>query len=76
VAGAQLVRNRDEPDVEGILAFAEHVLPRAADLWVQVSLEQHQRFQQLFFTEGIAFEGNGFVRTAETRRLSATCGRF
>ena len=26
------------------LAFAERVLPRAADLWVQASLEQRQRF--------------------------------
>jgi hypothetical protein len=51
--------------VEGILAFAERVLPRAADLWVQASLEQ-QRFQQLFFPDGISFDGNGFVRTAVT----------
>ena len=29
----------DELDVEGILAFAERVLPRAADLWVQASPE-------------------------------------
>ena len=56
----------DELDVEGILAFAERVLPRAADLWVQASLEQRQRFQQLFFPEGISFDGNGFVRTAVT----------
>ena len=56
----------DELDVEGILAFAERVLPRAADLWVQASLEQRQRFQQLFFPEGIAFDGNGFVRTGVT----------
>jgi hypothetical protein len=42
----------DELDVEGILAFAERFLPRAADLWVQASLEQRQRFQQLFFPEG------------------------
>ena len=42
----------DELDVEGILAFAERVLPRAADLWVQASLEQRQRFQQLFCTDG------------------------
>ena len=48
------------------LAFAERVLPRAADLWVQASLDQRQRFQQLFFPEGIAFDGNGFVRTAVT----------
>jgi hypothetical protein len=29
-------------------------------------LEQRQRFQQLFFPEGIAFDGNGFVGTAVT----------
>ena len=56
----------EELDVEGILAFAERVLPRAADLWVQASLEQRQRFQQLFFPEGISFDGNGFVGTAVT----------
>ena len=56
----------DELDVEGILAFAERVLPRAADLWVQASLEQRQRFQQLFFPEGNAFDGDRFVRTGAT----------
>jgi site-specific DNA recombinase len=50
-------------DVEGILAFAERVLPRAADLWVQASLEQRQRLQQLFFPDGVVFDGNRFVRT-------------
>ena len=33
---------------------------------VQALLEQRQRFQQLFFPDGIAFDGNGFVRTALT----------
>jgi hypothetical protein len=33
------------------VAFAERVLPRAADLWVQAALEHRQRFQQLFFPE-------------------------
>jgi hypothetical protein len=56
----------DELDVEGILAFADRVLPRASDLWVQASLEQRQRFQRLFFPEGIAFDGNGFVGTRVT----------
>jgi hypothetical protein len=56
----------EELDVEGVLAFAERVLPRAADLWVQASLEQRQRFQQLFFPDGIAFDGNRFVRTGAT----------
>ena len=56
----------DELDVEGILAFAERILPRASDLWVQASLNQRQRFQQLFFPDGIAFDGKGFVGTGVT----------
>ena len=56
----------DELDVEGILPFAELVLPRAADLWVEASLEQRQRFQQLFFPDGISFDGNCFVGTRVT----------
>ena len=43
----------EELDVEGILAFAERVLPRAADLWVQAQLDQRQRFQPLFLSRGI-----------------------
>jgi hypothetical protein len=39
----------DELDVEGILAFAERILPRASGLWVQASLDYKQRLQQLFF---------------------------
>ena len=39
----------DELDVEGILAFGERVLPRAADLWVQASLEQRQPSNNCFF---------------------------
>ena len=52
--------------MEGILAFAEGILPRASDLWVQASLDQRLRFQQLFFPNGIAFDGNGFVGTGVT----------
>ena len=48
------------------MAFAERVLPRAADLWVQASLDQRQRFQQLFFPDGIAFDGNRSVGTGAT----------
>jgi len=59
----------DELDVEGILAFAERILPRASDLWVQASLDQQQRLQQLFFPEGIAYDGNRFNRTAVTAPL-------
>src|SRR5262245_40335991 len=53
----------------GILAFAERVLPRAADRWVQASLDQRQRFQQLFFPDGIAFDGNRLIRTGTTAAI-------
>ena len=56
----------EEFDVEGLLAFAERILPRAADMWVQASLDQKQRLQALFFPEGIAFNGIRFNRTAVT----------
>ena len=52
--------------MEGIFAFAERILPRAADLWVQAALEQRKRFQQLFFPHGIAFDGKAFVGTRVT----------
>jgi hypothetical protein len=57
----------EELDVEGILAFADRILPRAADLWVQASFEQRQRFQQLFFPDGISFDGNGFCWNRRNR---------
>ena len=59
----------DELDVQGILAVAERILQRGSDLWVQASLDYKQRLQQLFFPEGIAYDGNRFNRTAVTAPL-------
>ena len=59
----------DELDIEGVLAFAERILPRAADLWVQAPLDYKQRLQPLFFPEGIAHDGHRFIRTAVTASL-------
>jgi hypothetical protein len=44
-----------------ILAFAERILPRASELWVQASLDYKQRLQPLFFPEGIAYDGIGSI---------------
>ena len=33
---------------------------------MQASLNQRQRFQQLFFPDGIAFDGNRFIGTGVT----------
>jgi hypothetical protein len=68
-AGAQHAEAVDELDVEGILAFAERTLPHASDLWVQASLDYKQRLQQLFFPEGVAFDGNRFNQTAAAAPL-------
>jgi hypothetical protein len=57
-----------EEDVS-VLNFAERVLPRASDLWIQASLEQRQRLQRLFFPEGVAFSGKSFDRTVVTSSL-------
>jgi hypothetical protein len=61
--------NRPRVDCQPILAFAERILPRFSDLWVQPSLDYKQRLQQLFFPEGIAFDGDRFNRTAITAPL-------
>src|SRR5688572_13673445 len=45
---------------------SQSALLRAVDLWVQASLDQKQRLQQLYFPEGIGFDGNRFNRTAAT----------
>ena len=56
----------EEMDVEGILAFAERVLPSASNLWVQSSFNQKQRLQQLFFPDGMRFDGKRIVGTGTT----------
>jgi hypothetical protein len=56
----------EEMDVEGILAFAERVLPSASNLWVHSSLAQKQRLQQVFFPEGIRFDGKSLVGIGTT----------
>ena len=66
---AQLDRHScelEEMDVEGILAFAERVLPSASNLWVQSSLAQKQRLQQVLFPDGVRFDGKKLVGTGTT----------
>ncbi|MCP4444640.1 MAG: recombinase family protein [Myxococcales bacterium] len=55
----------DELDIEAVLAFAEHAMSNAANLWHQFPLELRQRFQAVLFPEGLAHDGEGFG-TAET----------
>jgi hypothetical protein len=52
-----------------VYQFAERILPRASDLLVQATLDYKQRLQQLFFPEGIAYDGIRFNRTVVTAPL-------
>ena len=56
----------EEMDVEGILAFAERILPSASNLWLHSSLNQKQRLQQVFFPDGVRFDGKRIVGTGTT----------
>ena len=47
---------------------------RQTCVWVQAALDYEQRLQQLFFPEGIAFDGNRFNRTAATAPLFKVLG--
>jgi hypothetical protein len=58
----------EELDVQAALSFGESLLVNAPRLWVEASLEQKQRLQQVFFPQGVQFE-NGAYRTAQTSML-------
>ena len=49
-----------QPDVEGVLAFAEHVMTNADRLWMELSLDQRQQLQKVLFPEGLRFDGERF----------------
>ena len=50
----------DELDVEGVLGFAEHLLRNVGRAWLEASLDQRQRLQQVLFPEGLSFDGEEF----------------
>ena len=60
-------RDRDDYPREALMRDLD--LPRVSDLWLQASVDYKQRLQQLFFPEGIAYDGNRFNRTAATAPL-------
>ena len=47
-------------DVEGILAFAEHLLANAGRVWMEADLEQRLQIQSALFPEGLPFDGKEF----------------
>ena len=59
----------NEFDVEGVIAFAEHLVSHASRLWAEAELDQRQRLQKLFFPEGLKWAGGEF-------RTAVTCPSF
>jgi site-specific DNA recombinase len=59
----------EETDVEGILAFAEHMIGNAAALWINASAADRLALQRAFFPEGLEWDGTGF-------RTPVTCLAF
>ncbi len=58
----------DELDVQTAVSHGEFLLLNAPRLWVESSLEQKQRLQEIFFPHGVQFE-NGAYRTTETSMI-------
>ena len=56
-------------DMEGVLAFAEHVVLNAGRLWTEFSSDQKERLQKVLFPEGVTFSSGEF-------RTAATCPLF
>jgi hypothetical protein len=56
-------------DLEGTLAFAEHVITDPARAWAEFNAEQRRRFQKLVFPEGIAWGPGDGIGTAVTSRV-------
>jgi hypothetical protein len=69
---AEMRRNEahtEQLDVEGVLAFAEHVLSHAASLWTNANLADRGALQQALFPNGLAWSETGFG-------TAVTCSAF
>jgi DNA invertase Pin-like site-specific DNA recombinase len=61
----------EEMDVEGVLAFAERVLPSASNLWVQSSLRS-SACSRCSFRTGFALTGRSLLEPVQHSRFSTT----
>ncbi len=52
-------------DVEGAVSYARHLILNAAQLWMEMNLDQKQRLQKVLFPKGVYFS-EGRFGTAET----------
>jgi hypothetical protein len=50
----------EQMDLEAVLAFAEKLVERPRQLWLESTLEQKQRLQRVFFPDGVKYTKDGF----------------
>ena len=62
----------EELDVEGILAFAERVLPSASNLWIQSRSLRSSACSRCSFRMEFASTGRSLLEPAQPCRLSTT----
>jgi len=52
-----------------VVAFAEHVLGNAAQLWLESSLDQKQRLHKALFPHGMTYSEDGVFGTSESSMI-------
>ena len=52
--------DEDSVDIVAVVDFAENLVERPSELWLESSIEQKQRLQSVFFPEGVTFTSEGF----------------
>ncbi len=50
----------EQMDLEAVLAFAEKLVERPRQLWLESTLDQKQRLQRVFFPDGVKYTKEGF----------------
>ena len=65
----------DSIDISAIIRLAENILKRPLELWERGNLEQKQRLQDVFFPEGMTYDGEK-LGTAVTSSIFTEIGGF
>jgi hypothetical protein len=60
-------------NIGGVLAFSQRILTSPAHLWMDSSLDQKQRLQQLYFPDGVSYDGKEIKTPSSGSFFSMLC---
>jgi site-specific DNA recombinase len=63
-------------DLEGVLGFAEKIVTAPTRMWLESSIDQRQRLQQVLFPQGLTFDGKAFGTPANSSFFDLLRGYF